>query len=154
MVGGVGVGDVVDDFELPDETGTPRRLSEFLAAGPVVLFFYPAAMTRGCTAESCHFRDLAAEFAAVGAQRVGISRDAVQRQAEFSRRHGFDYPLLSDVDGRVAGAFGVRRRLPLGPLSTRRMTFVIGRDRRVLAVIHSELDMNGHADQALRALGG
>ncbi|WP_243710337.1 redoxin domain-containing protein [Micromonospora sp. KC213] len=76
------------------------------------------------------------------------------RQAEFSRRHGFDFPLLSDVDGRVAEAFGVRRRLPLGPLSTRRMTFVIGSDRRVLAVVHSELDMNGHADEALRVLGG
>ncbi|TDB74122.1 peroxiredoxin [Micromonospora sp. KC723] len=151
---GVGVGDLVEDFELPDETGTPRRLSEFLATGPVVLFFYPAAMTRGCTVESCHFRDLAAEFAAVGACRVGVSRDPVDRQAEFSRRHGFDFPLLSDADGRVAEVFGVRRRLPLGPLGTRRMTFVIGADRRVLAVIHSELDMNGHADQALRALGG
>ncbi|MEH0939022.1 peroxiredoxin [Micromonospora psammae] len=151
---GVGVGDVVEDFVLPDETGVPRRLSELLASGPVVLFFYPAAMTRGCTAESCHFRDLAAEFAAVGAQRVGISRDPVEKQAEFSRRHGFDYPLLSDADGGVAESFGVRRRLPLGPLSMRRMTFVIGADRRVLAVIHSELDMNAHADQALRALGG
>ncbi|WP_325048881.1 redoxin domain-containing protein, partial [Micromonospora craterilacus] len=48
-VAGVGVGDLVADFELPDETGRPRRLSEFLAVGPVVLFFYPAAMTRGCT---------------------------------------------------------------------------------------------------------
>ncbi|KAB1161341.1 peroxiredoxin [Micromonospora sp. AMSO12t] len=153
-VAGVGVGDVVRDFELPDETGTPRRLSEFLAAGPVVLFFYPAALTRGCTAESCHFRDLAAEFAAVGATRVGISRDPVEKQAEFSRRHGFDYPLLSDVDGTVADLFGVRRRLPLGALSTRRMTFVIGTDRRIVEVVHSELNMNDHADAALRALGG
>ncbi|MET8351483.1 MULTISPECIES: peroxiredoxin [unclassified Micromonospora] len=151
---GVGVGDVVEDFELPDETGTPRRLSEFLTAGPVVLFFYPAAMTRGCTAESCHFRDLAAEFAAVGATRVGISRDSVARQAEFSTLHGFDYPLLSDEDGTVAQRFGVRRRLPLGPLSTKRMTFVIGADRRVIEVIHSEVSMNDHADRALRALGG
>ncbi|SIM71825.1 peroxiredoxin [Micromonospora cremea] len=151
---GVGVGDVVEDFDLPDETGTPRRLSEFLAAGPVVLFFYPAAMTRGCTAESCHFRDLAAEFAAVGASRVGISRDSVARQAEFSTLHGFDYPLLSDQDGTVAQRFGVRRRLPLGPLSTKRMTFVIGADRRVIEVIHSEISMNDHADRALRALGG
>jgi peroxiredoxin Q/BCP len=149
-----GVGDVVEDFELPDETGTPRRLSEFLAAGPVVVFFYPAAMTRGCTAESCHFRDLAAEFAALGAQRVGISRDPVDRQAEFSRLHGFDYPLLSDPDGQVAQRFGVRRRLPLGPLSTKRMTFVIGQDRRIVEVIHSEVSMNDHADRALRALGG
>ncbi|MFF5181603.1 peroxiredoxin [Micromonospora sp. NPDC000316] len=151
---GVKVGDVVEDFELPDETGTPRRLSEFLATGPVVLFFYPAAMTRGCTAESCHFRDLAAEFAAVGATRVGISADPVAKQAEFSRLHGFDYPLLSDEDRAVAQRFGVRRWLPLGPLSTRRMTFVIGADRRIIEVIHSEVSMNDHADRALRALGG
>ncbi|MEV1072591.1 peroxiredoxin [Micromonospora parva] len=151
---GAGVGDVVRDFELPDETGTPRRLSEFLANGPVVLFFYPGAMTRGCTAESCHFRDLAAEFTAVGASRVGISRDPVAKQAEFSKLHGFDYPLLSDADGTVAQQFGVKRRLPLGALSTKRMTFVIGTDRRVIEVIHSEVSMNDHADRALRALGG
>ncbi|WP_308194369.1 peroxiredoxin [Micromonospora salmantinae] len=150
----VGVGDVVQDFELPDETGTPRRLSELLAAGPVVLFFYPAAMTRGCTAESCHFRDLAAEFTALGATRVGISRDPVAKQAEFSKLHGFDYPLLSDADGAVAQQFGVKRRVPLGPLSMKRMTFVIGADQRVIEVIHSEVSMNEHADRALRALGG
>ncbi|MGC4835757.1 peroxiredoxin [Micromonospora vinacea] len=151
---GVGVGDEVQDFELPDETGTPRRLSEFLAGGPVVLFFYPAAMTRGCTAESCHFRDLAAEFTALGASRVGISRDPVAKQAEFSKLHGFDYPLLSDADGTVAQQFGVKRRVPLGPLSMKRMTFVIGADRRIIEVIHSEVSMNDHADRALRALGG
>ena len=151
---GVGVGDVVEDFELPDETGTPRRLSEFLAAGPVVLFFYPAAMTRGCTAESCHFRDLAAEFTAVGASRVGISRDPVAKQAEFSTLHGFDYPLLSDVDGAVAQRFGVRRRVPLGPLSTRRMTFVIGADRRIIEVIHSEVSMNDARRPGVAGAGG
>ncbi|HEX8346135.1 MAG TPA: peroxiredoxin [Actinoplanes sp.] len=148
----IDVGDVVDDFELPDQDGTPRRLSDLLAAGPVVLFFYPAAMTSGCTAESCHFRDLGAEFVAAGAQRVGISRDAVTRQKQFSDLHGFDYPLLSDPDGAVATAFGVKRRLPLGPLSTRRMTFVIDTDRRILEVIHSELGMNEHADRALETL--
>ncbi len=153
MAAGLGKGDLVDDFELPDQTGTPRRLSQFLATGPVVLFFYPAAMTRGCTAESCHFRDLAAEFAALGAHRVGISRDVVDRQRQFAQMHGFDYPLLSDVDGVVAGRFGVRRRFPLGPLSTRRMTFVIGTDRRTIEVIHSEVSMNEHADRALAVLG-
>lgn len=145
-------GDTVHDFELPDQSGTLRRLSDLLADGPIVLFFYPAAMTSGCTAESCHFRDLAAEFAAVGAQRVGISRDAVARQKQFADLHGFDYPLLSDPAGAVATAFGVRRRLPLGPLSTRRMTFVIDTDRRVLEVIHSELGMHEHADRALATL--
>jgi peroxiredoxin Q/BCP len=141
-------GDVVDDFELPDETGTPRRLSDFLADGPVVLFFYPAAMTKGCTAESCHFRDLAKEFADVGAQRVGISRDPVAKQQEFSARHGFDYPLLSDEQGTVASAFGVARRI--GP--PKRATFVIDRDRRLLATVRNEIRMNVHADRALDAL--
>ena len=145
-------GDVAPDFALPDQDGTSRRLSTLLAGGPVVLFFYPAAMTTGCTAEACHFRDLAAEYAAAGAQRIGISRDKVDKQQRFAELHGFDYPLLSDMDGAVAEAFGVRRRLPLGPLSTKRITFVIDVDRTVLEVVHSERDMNGHADRALAAV--
>lgn len=143
-------GDVVDDFELPDETGTPRRLSELVADGPIVLFFYPAAMTAGCTRESCHFRDLGAEFAAVGAGRVGISRDRVDKQKQFSDKHGFDYPLLSDPDRKVAGMFGVDSGFKLGPV--KRATFVIDRDRRIIDVVKSEVNMNAHADRALAAL--
>jgi thioredoxin-dependent peroxiredoxin len=143
-------GEIAPDFELPDETGKTRALREFLETGPVVLFFYPAAMTKGCTAESCHFRDLAAEFAEVGAHRIGISPDAVEKQAEFSEQHSFDYPLLSDADGAVATKFGVRRSF--GPLLTRRQTFVIGTDGKVLEVIKSELRMSVHADKALDVL--
>src|SRR5271165_3426962 len=95
-------GESVPDFELPDQNGTPRRLSDLAAAGPVVLFWYPAAMTYGCTKESCHFRDLKAEFDAVGAQRVGISADKVDKQKQFATKHNFDYPLLSDADGTTA----------------------------------------------------
>jgi len=146
----VQVGDVVDDFELPDQTGTPRTLSGLLADGPIVLFFYPAAMTYGCTKESCHFRDLAAEFKAVGATRVGISRDTVEKQAQFSDKHNFDYPLLADTERKVAGALGVASGFKLGPV--KRSTFVIGQDRRILAVISSELNFNKHADQALAVL--
>jgi peroxiredoxin Q/BCP len=141
------VGATVEDFELPDQTGTPRRLSDLLADGPVVLFFYPAAMTAGCTKESCHFRDLAAEFKEVGASRVGISADAVSKQSQFSDKHGFDYPLLSDTDRKVAGMFGVTEGFKLGPV--KRMTFVIGQDRRILQIIKSEVRMNSHADKAL-----
>jgi peroxiredoxin Q/BCP len=145
-------GDLVSDFELPDQDGVPRRLSSLLADGPVVLFFYPAALSSGCTAEACHFRDLAAEFREAGAQRVGISRDLPARQKEFSDKHGFDYPLLSDPDSKVAAELGVKRKLPLGPLSTKRMTFVIDTDRTVLGVIHSETNMNDHAAKALDTL--
>ena len=143
-------GDTVEDFALPDETGTVRRLTELLADGPVVLFFYPAALSPGCTAQACHFRDLAAEFAAAGARPVGISSDAVERQAEFAGRHGLGMPLLSDADGTVRERFGVKRGIALAP--TRRATFVIGRDRTVLEVVRSELRMNVHADRALAAL--
>ena len=143
-------GEVVADFELPDETGAVRRLGELLEHGPVVLFFYPAAMTTGCTRESCHFRDLKAEFEAVGAQRVGISADQVDKQRQFSDKHAFDFPLLSDPDRVVAARFGVTRGLRFLP--NKRSTFVIDTDRRLLAVISSELNMNTHADRALEVL--
>ena len=144
------IGDTVPDFELLDQNGAVTRLSQLLGSGPVVVFFYPAAMTKGCTAESCHFRDLAAEFAALAAQRIGISADAVDTQRKFSDLHGFDYPLLSDTEGSVARIFGVKRSF--GPLPVKRWTFVIGTDCRVLGVVKSELRMDLHADRALEIL--
>jgi peroxiredoxin Q/BCP len=150
MTSQVNVGDHVEDFTLPDETGTNRSLSELLADGPVVLFFYPAALTSGCTAEACHFRDMATEFTAAGARPVGISGDAVDRQQEFADRHTLGYPLLSDADGTVRERFGVKRGFTLAP--TKRVTFVIAQDRTILEVVRSELRMNTHADRALAAL--
>lgn len=141
----------VADFSLPDETGAMRSLTEFLASGPVVLFFYPAAMTAGCTKESCHFRDLASEFADLGAQPVGISGDAVDKQREFSDKHSFGFPLLSDSERVVAGQLGVSRGL-FGLSPVKRTTFVIGTDRKILARIVSEFRMNSHADEALAVL--
>jgi peroxiredoxin Q/BCP len=145
----VRTGDEVPDFELAADKGQTVRLYEELGQGPVVLFFYPKAMTPGCTAESCHFRDLGAEFGALGARRLGISADSVERQQQFTAKHDFDFPLLSDPDRRVAKAFGVKRP---GPLFNRRATFVIGTDRRLLASIASELKMDKHADEALAVL--
>jgi peroxiredoxin Q/BCP len=142
-------GETVPDFTLPDQSGTPTSLESLLASGPVVLFFYPKAMTTGCTKESCHFRDLAGEFAELGAQRVGISADRVDKQAAFDAKHSLGYPLLSDPDRAVARIFGVKRP---GPIMNKRATFVIGTDRRVLAAISSETNMDVHADQALDVL--
>jgi peroxiredoxin Q/BCP len=141
-------GETVPDFELPDQTGTPRKLSDFLANGPVVLFFYPAAMTYGCTKESCHFRDLAAEFGAVGAQPVGISADPVEKQKQFDEKESLGLPLLSDPDRTVAAQLGAKRGF--GP--NKRTTFVIDADGTLLDVIHSEISMNSHADKALAVL--
>ena len=142
--------DLAADFTLCDQEGKPRTLSAMLLEGPVVLFFYPAALSPGCTRESCHFRDLASKFAEVGAQVVGISMDTVERQAAFAKREGLDFILLADVDGEVARRYGVKRSLDF--LKVKRVTFVIGQDRRVREVVTSEVSMNAHADKALAAL--
>jgi thioredoxin-dependent peroxiredoxin len=167
-------GEKAPDFTLYDHTGRPRTLSALLADGPVVLFFFPIASSPICTAQACHFRDLSDEFAKLGAQRVGISTDTVDKQAHFARQRSFDYPLLSDADGVVSELFGVRRgrlaslrrsvvaREPTrrgrhirrrGLLAriwpVRRTTFVIDTDRAVLKVVSSEVRASVHADQAL-----
>lgn len=141
--------DFVDDFEAVDQQGNAVTLCGMLEDGPVVLFFYPKAMTGGCTAQSCHFRNLRAEFDRHGAQPVGISADTIDRQAQFDEANSLGFPLLSDPDRRIAAMFGVKRP---GPLMNRRKTFVIDRDRRVIDAIGSELNMEVHADQALAAL--
>jgi peroxiredoxin Q/BCP len=142
-------GDKVPDFDTTDQAGNQRRFSEILADGPVVLYFYPKAMTPGCTKESCHFRDLAGEFAEIGAQRVGISADAPDKQQKFDEKHSLGFPLISDTDRSIAKIFGVKR---VGPIPNKRTTFVIGADGTVLDVISSEMNMDVHADRALAVL--
>jgi peroxiredoxin Q/BCP len=90
-----------------------------------------------------------AEFAELGAQRVGISADPVDRQKAFDEKNSLGFPLLSDPDKRIAKQFGVKR---FGPLPSQRATFVIDTDRRLLGAFRSELDMNAHADRALEVL--
>jgi peroxiredoxin Q/BCP len=167
-------GDKAPDFTLYDHTGRPRTLSALLSDGPVVLFFFPLASSPICTAQACHFRDLSDEFARVGAHRVGISTDTVDKQAHFAQQRAFDYPLLSDADGVVSELFGVRRGrlaklrssavareaarrgrhsrrrgLLARLLPVKRTTFVIDTDRTVLKVVSNELRASVHADQAL-----
>ena len=167
-------GDKAPDFTLYDHTGRPRTLSALLSEGPVVLFFFPLASSPICTAQACHFRDLSNEFARVGAQRVGISTDTVDRQAHFAQQRSFDYPLLSDADGVVSELFGVhrgrlaklrrsvgtreetrrgrharRRGLLARLLPVRRTTFVIDTDRTILKVVSNEVRASVHADQTL-----
>jgi peroxiredoxin Q/BCP len=167
-------GEKAPDFTLLDHTGRPRTLSALLSEGPIVLFFFPLASSPICTAQACHFRDLSSEFAAVGAHRVGISTDTVDKQAHFAEQRSFDYPLLSDADGVVSELFGVRRGrlarlrksvaarkasrrrrhtrrrgLLARLLPVRRTTYVIDTDRTVLKVVSNELRASVHADQAL-----
>ncbi|MET9491423.1 MULTISPECIES: peroxiredoxin [unclassified Nocardia] len=145
-------GQLAPQFELPDQSGTPRSLDSLLADGPVVLFFYPAANTPVCTAEACHFRDLAGEFKALGASCVGISADAVDVQSGFAEKQSLNYPVLSDVGAKVAAEYGVKRGLLGALIPVKRTTFIIDPDRTVAKVINSELRANVHADEALQFL--
>jgi len=150
----VRTGDHVEDFELPDQLGRPWRLSAALAGGPVVVFFFPAAMTTGCAKEACRFRDLAGDYVDAGATRVGVSADAVEVLRLFHDTHRLALPLLSDAGGAVAARFGVRRgavgrRLAL---PVRRVTFVLAPDGRVVGRFADELHGERHAEEALRIL--
>ncbi|WP_067829454.1 peroxiredoxin [Nocardia inohanensis] len=145
-------GQLAPNFSLPDQSGTVRSLESLLADGPVVLFFYPAANTPVCTAEACHFRDLATEFEALGATCVGISGDAVDVQSGFAAKQSLNYPVLSDQGAKVAAEFGVKRGLLGAIVPVKRTTFVIDPDRTIAKVISSELRANVHADEALQFL--
>lgn len=80
---------------------------------------------------------------------MGVSADPVDRQKQFDEENELGFPLLSDADKTVAALFGVKR---FGPMPTKRATFVVGQDKRVIAAITSETNMNKHADDALAAL--
>jgi peroxiredoxin Q/BCP len=136
-------------FDLPTQSGERLSLEALLARGPVVLFFYPIASSGGCTKQACHFRDLGAEFEAVGAQQVGISIDDISAQKSFDDSQQLGYPLLSDTDGAVATAYGVKRKY-VTPV--KRATFVIDTDGTIRDVITSELNFTVHADRALATL--
>jgi len=92
---------------------------------------------------------LASEFEELSAQRVGISTDPVDRQKAFDDKNNLGFPLLSDPDRKIARLFGVKR---IGPLPSKRASFVIGQDLEILGVVQSELDMTGHADKALEII--
>ena len=146
------VGVPAPEFVLSDTTGRHWRLSEQLRKGPVVLFFYPTAMTLGCTVESCRFRDLRAEFDAVGAQRVGVSTSDISLQEQFAAANRLDFPLLTDSAGTVAQLYGARRAF--SPRPTKRATYVIDREGVVAGIVTSELRMRAHADKSLEILRG
>jgi peroxiredoxin Q/BCP len=151
----IDLGDRAPDFTLASSRGGGETvtLSKLLGRGVVVLFFYPKDDTPGCTAEACAFRDRYDAFADAGAEVVGISSDSVASHDKFARKHGLPMTLVSDPDGRVRAAYGVKSTLGLLP---GRATFVIDRDGIVRHVFVSQLRVEQHVRRALdvvRALG-
>jgi peroxiredoxin Q/BCP len=142
-------GERAPDFVLPDQQGRSVALSSLLAAGPVVLFFYPGDFTPVCTREVCMVRDVHAELAAAGITVVGISADGVESHERFRERHALPYPLLADVDKTVVRAYGVAGPLGFG---VRRATFLIGQDGVIREARNAALHVGRHEKLLRRAI--
>jgi thioredoxin-dependent peroxiredoxin len=119
MASGPRVGDPAPDFTLPGTEGTFRLADQ--RGSRVVLLFYPGDETAVCTRQFCSYRDRRDELAALDAVVVGISRQDVDSHRAFTEHHGLTVPLLADVDGEVARAYGVAAPV----VGTRRSTFVV-----------------------------
>ncbi|MBI4393770.1 MAG: peroxiredoxin [Euryarchaeota archaeon] len=137
------------DFTLRSQDGSLTSLHDLLAKGPVVLYFYPRDRTTNCTTEAKTFRAHHDEFERLGARVVGISSDPPESHLSFCREHRLPFTLLSDVDGKVRDAYGVRPTLGLIP---GRETFVIDQDGVVQEVVSSQWRPRWHVEEALRAL--
>lgn len=138
-------GDANPGFALPDATGAVVRPEDF-AGRRVVVYFYPAAFTPGCTTEACDFRDSLASLQAAGVAVVGISPDPVGRLAEWAEAERLDFPLLSDEDHAVASAWGAwGRKVVNGEerVGLIRSTFVLGPGGTVESAEY-HVDPNGH----------
>ncbi|HWP63844.1 MAG TPA: thioredoxin-dependent thiol peroxidase [Candidatus Binatia bacterium] len=147
------VGAPAPDFNLPDATGTEHRLSD-LRGRWVVLYFYPADDTPGCTTEACQFRDLHAEIEATGAVVLGVSPDDRASHARFRDKYGLPFALLADVDHRVAEAYGVwqlKTSYGRSQMGIVRSTFLIDPEGRI-ARVWPKVKADGHAAEVLAAL--
>lgn len=144
-------GSVAPDFRLPASTGGDIGLTDYRGKQVVVLYFYPRDMTPGCTQEACSFRDLQEEFAALGAVILGVSTDDLASHAKFQAKHDLNFPLLSDVDAKVAQAYGVWKEKNMygkKSMGVVRTTFVIDRDG-VVRKIYPKVKVDQHADTVL-----
>jgi peroxiredoxin Q/BCP len=146
----INVGDRAPDFTATAQDGSTIRLSDYLLKTAVVLFFYPKDGTSICTKEACSFRDSYSRFVDAGAEVIGVSSDSAQAHQEFAAQHQLPFQLISDDDGSLRKAFGVRKTLGLLP---GRATFVIDKQGIVRLVFSAQFASDEHVRQALEAVG-
>lgn len=147
-------GDAAPDFTLPDADGNEVSLSS-LRGQRVVVYFYPAAMTPGCTTQACDFRDSLASLAAAGVAVLGISPDGPAKLAKFRDRDGLNFPLLSDQKREVLGAYGAYgEKMLYGKKSVGviRSTFVVGPDGKIERAQYA-VKATGHVARLRKELG-
>jgi peroxiredoxin Q/BCP len=145
---GLEVGDAAPDFSLPTAGGGTVSLSDFRGR-EVVLFFYPMDNSPVCTAEACSFRDSHEAFRDAGAEVIGISSDSPESHRSFANRFHLPFLLVSDMDGKVRGRYGVPKTFGLFP---GRVTYVIDREGVVRHIFSSQFQAARHVSEALRVL--
>lgn len=126
-------------FELPDDTGTLRRLSDYRGQ-PVVLYFYPKDDTPGCTTEACHFRDDYSAYEKAGVVILGVSPDSVKSHAKFKQKFGLPFPLLADEDHKTCelyGVWGLKKFMGREYMGVLRTTFLIDSEGQIVRVFEN-----------------
>lgn len=142
------------DFTLLDQDGSPVSLAD-LRGQKTILYFYPAAMTPGCTTQACDFRDSLSSLQGAGYRVVGISRDEPAKLAEFRARDGLDFTLLSDPDHAVHAAYGTwGEKMNYGKVveGVIRSTFVLD-ENGIIEIAQYNVKATGHVARLRKALG-
>jgi peroxiredoxin Q/BCP len=142
-------GERAPEFTLPDETGTDRSLTELLSASALVLYFYPADFTPGCTRQACTLRDLQTDIQRAGLRVVGISPQSPASHAKFKAKHQLPFVLLSDQQKTVAKMYGVNGPLGIG---VRRATFLIDGSRRIRDAVLADFRIGRHVEFVRKAV--
>jgi len=143
------VGERAPEFTLPDETGTDRTLTELLRGGPIVLYFYPADFTPGCTRQACVLRDLDSEIQRAGLRVVGISPQSPASHTKFRDKYKLPFVLLSDQHKAVIKMYGVNGPLGIG---VRRASYLIDGGRRIRDAVLADFMIGRHADFVRKAI--
>jgi peroxiredoxin Q/BCP len=136
-------GDRAPDFALPDQDGRTRKLAELLADEAMILYFYPADFTPGCTREACDLRDLHTQILGAGLRVVGISPQSVDSHRKFREEYSLPFTLLSDEDKTAIRAYGVDGPLGVG---VRRATFLLDAKGKVLDAVLADLRIGRHRE--------
>ncbi len=142
-------GDMAPDFTLPDQEGRSQQLSRLIGGQPLILYFYPADFTPGCTREACDLRDLHSRILASGLRVVGVSPQSPESHRRFRQQHALPFMLLSDEGKSAIKAFGVDGPLGIG---VRRATFLIDGKRRIVDAVLADLRIGRHQEFVNRAI--
>ena len=145
----VAEGEAAPDFELGDQDGQVHSIEDYRGQW-VALYFYPKDGTPGCTTEACEFRDNIFAFKDANCQILGISLDDAESHKSFAEKHGLPFPLLADVEGTTADAYGVKYQR-MGMTLARRQTFLIDPQGNI-ARHYAEVDQDTHSKQVLSDL--